>query len=65
MNASVQALWTASHGNPFAPALDKDSHFTVGFSLVLAATLLAGVFTLKRSIVNIPLLAIPSSAAFA
>ncbi|KAL5606057.1 hypothetical protein BROUX41_006169 [Berkeleyomyces rouxiae] len=65
MDASVQALWAASSGTPFAPAVAKDTQFMLGFSLLTAATLLAALFTLKRSLASLPLLALPSSAAFA
>lgn len=49
MDASVQDIWTAARGSRFAPAIGKETHFTVGFSLVLVSVLLAAAFTLSAS----------------
>lgn len=44
---SLQALWEASAGQPFAPAVSKDQQFSIAFFLLLAAFLLSSFFGLS------------------
>lgn len=44
---SLQALWEASAGQPFAPAVSKDQQFSIAFFLLLAAFLLSSLFGLS------------------
>ncbi|CAK3733477.1 dna repair [Lecanosticta acicola] len=60
----LHALWDASAKTPFQPAVSKDAQFTVGFSLLVAAFILSGLFGLNLSLKNLPLLGIPASLAF-
>ncbi|KAF2169209.1 hypothetical protein M409DRAFT_20432 [Zasmidium cellare ATCC 36951] len=61
---SLQALWEASAGQPFEPAVSKDQQFSIAFFLLLAAFLLSSLFGLNLSLKNIPLYAVPASFAF-
>ncbi|KAI9835438.1 MAG: hypothetical protein M1819_002356 [Sarea resinae] len=61
--SSLNDVWEAAAGNPFQPAVSKDSQVLVGFSLLLTALLLTGLFGLNRSFKSIPLLGLPASLA--
>ncbi|PQE03311.1 dna repair protein [Rutstroemia sp. NJR-2017a BBW] len=65
MESSLHKVWDSAAGNPFVPTVGKDSQFFVGFSLLVIGVLLSGLFGLKRSLLAIPLLGVPASAAFA
>ncbi|KAJ5037214.1 uncharacterized protein L3040_007393 [Drepanopeziza brunnea f. sp. 'multigermtubi'] len=65
MESSLHKVWESAAGNPFAPTIDKENHFTVGFSLLSLGLLLCGYFGLNRSVLNIPLVGIPASLAIA
>ncbi|KAJ2905709.1 hypothetical protein MKZ38_004576 [Zalerion maritima] len=65
MDSSVVDVWNAAAANPFVPTVGKDSQFTVGFLLVLIGISLGAIFTLGRSLLNVPLLGIPASLALA
>ncbi|KAL1995841.1 hypothetical protein VTN49DRAFT_707 [Thermomyces lanuginosus] len=60
---SLQEVWETSKA-PFYPVVPKERQFTVGFTLLLSALILTGLFALNRSLKNIPLLGIPASLAF-
>lgn len=57
-------LWEASAGQPFQPSIGKNAQFTVGFTLLLIAILLSGLFGLNNSLKNLPVYGIPASLAF-
>ncbi|KAH6651155.1 hypothetical protein F5144DRAFT_558599 [Chaetomium tenue] len=65
MDSSLHEVWQAAAGSPFVPTVGKDNQFLVGFVLLLLGLGLGGAFTLNRSIVNLPVLAVPASAALA
>ncbi|KAL2112725.1 hypothetical protein VUR80DRAFT_6607 [Thermomyces stellatus] len=65
MDSSLHEVWTAAQGSPFVPAVGKNSQFYVGFGLLILGLFIGGVFTLNRSVGNLPLLGIPSSLAIA
>ncbi|KAK1764840.1 DNA repair exonuclease-like protein [Phialemonium atrogriseum] len=65
MDSSLHEVWQAASGSPFVPTIGKNSQFLVGFVLLLIGLSLAGVFTLNRSLVNLPVLGIPASLALA
>ncbi|KAF1353798.1 hypothetical protein BDV97DRAFT_347455 [Delphinella strobiligena] len=56
-------LWDAAAGQPYEPTIGKDTQFTVGFSLLFAALILSGYFSLNPSMKNVPLVGIPASLA--
>ncbi|KAH9826620.1 dna repair protein [Teratosphaeria destructans] len=57
-------LWHASASQPFQPAISKDAQFAVGFSLLLAALVLTGLFGLNNSsLKSLPIYAVPASLA--
>ncbi|KAF2268236.1 hypothetical protein CC78DRAFT_409519, partial [Lojkania enalia] len=56
--------WEAAAASPYYPTVGKGSQFTVGFFLLLISFILAGVFSLIRSFISLPLLGIPASLAF-
>ncbi|KAL1969569.1 hypothetical protein VTN77DRAFT_9007 [Rasamsonia byssochlamydoides] len=60
---SLNEIWEASTA-PYYPLVSKDSQFFVGFTLLLTALILTGLFGLNRSLLNIPLLGFPASLAF-
>ncbi|KAH7065307.1 hypothetical protein B0J12DRAFT_30691 [Macrophomina phaseolina] len=57
-------IWEASAAQPYYPAVSKNAQFIVGFSLLLAAFILTGIFGLTRSIATLPVLGVPASLAF-
>jgi len=63
---SLNDVWEAASGNPFYPTVSKERQFFVGFTLLLAAILLAGFFGLNLSAKSHQsiLIAIPASLAF-
>ncbi|KAK4041550.1 DNA repair exonuclease [Parachaetomium inaequale] len=65
MDSSLHEVWQAAAGSPFVPAVGKDSQFLVAFVLLVLGLGLGGAFTLNRSVVNLPLLAVPASLALA
>ncbi|KAK3355669.1 Rad1-domain-containing protein [Neurospora tetraspora] len=65
MDSPLLEVWHAASGSPFLPTVGKGSQFFVAFLLLLIGFTLTGAFTLNRSIVNLPLLGIPASLAFA
>jgi hypothetical protein len=48
MESSLHEVWESAAGNPFVPVIGKDSQFTVGLSLLVVGTLLAGFFGLSE-----------------
>ncbi|KAI9806479.1 MAG: hypothetical protein M1833_003666 [Piccolia ochrophora] len=62
--SALNQLWAADTTSPFEPALSKDRHFVVGFTLLFLAFLLTAFFSLNRSIINVPIIGIPASLAF-
>ncbi|KAL2198917.1 DNA repair exonuclease-like protein [Corynascus similis CBS 632.67] len=65
MDSSLHEAWQAAAGSPFVPTVGKDSQFLVAFVLLLTGLSLGGAFTLNRSVLNLPLLAVPASLALA
>ncbi|KAH6672640.1 hypothetical protein F5X68DRAFT_235727 [Plectosphaerella plurivora] len=65
MDSSLPELWQTAGDSVFLPAVGKDLQFYVAFFLLLLGLSLTGVFALNRSILNIPLLGVPASAAIA
>lgn len=61
---SLHEVWESASGNPFYPAVSKDSQFTVGFGLLVLAFILTGLFGLNRSVLSIFSFGIPASLAF-
>ncbi|KAF1954659.1 hypothetical protein CC80DRAFT_123711 [Byssothecium circinans] len=64
MSNPLLDVWEASAASPYHPAISKDWEFFVASSLLVFSLVLAGVFSLNRSIVTLPLLGIPASIAF-
>ncbi|GAD99050.1 hypothetical protein AOR_1_540184 [Paecilomyces variotii No. 5] len=62
---SLIEVWEATSANPYYPLISKDAQFSVGFTLLLSAIILTGLFGLNRSLLNIPLLGVPASLAIA
>ncbi|KAM7222158.1 hypothetical protein V8F06_002430 [Rhypophila decipiens] len=65
MDSALLEVWHAASGSPFLPTVGKGSQFLVGFTLIVLAFGLTGAFALNRSIVNLPVLGVPASLAFA
>lgn len=42
-------LWEAAASQPYEPSIGKNSQFTVGFTLLFIALVLAGLFGLSMS----------------
>ncbi|KAJ5297723.1 hypothetical protein PENANT_c012G11455 [Penicillium antarcticum] len=61
---SLNEVWEAASATPFAPLVDKESQFSVGFNLLLIALVTTTLFGLNRSFLNIASLGIPASLAF-
>ncbi|KAK2768543.1 hypothetical protein FQN54_000399 [Arachnomyces sp. PD_36] len=61
---SLLELWEGAAGQPYTTIVSKDNQFFVGFTLLFTALILSGLFGLNRSLLNIPLLAIPASLAY-
>ncbi|KAF2246619.1 hypothetical protein BU26DRAFT_50149 [Trematosphaeria pertusa] len=64
MSSPLLDVWEAASASPFHPPVSKDAQFAVGFVLLLFSLVLAGVFSLNRSFINLPLLGGPASVAF-
>ncbi|KAK5109412.1 hypothetical protein LTR62_007078 [Meristemomyces frigidus] len=63
MSASpLHDIWEASASQPFRPTIGKGAQFTVGFTLLLIALVLSGLF--DNSLKNLPVYGIPASVAF-
>jgi len=41
-------VWEAASANPYQPTVGKNAQFTVGFTLLLIALVLSGLFGLSR-----------------
>ncbi|KAK4240867.1 hypothetical protein C8A03DRAFT_12837 [Achaetomium macrosporum] len=65
MDSSLHEVWQAAAGSPFIPAVGKGSQFWVAFILLVIGFSLTGAFALNRSLVNLPVLAVPASLALA
>ncbi|GAB1310039.1 checkpoint clamp complex protein Rad1 [Madurella fahalii] len=65
MDSSLHEVWQAASGSPFVPTVGKNSQFLVAFVLLLLGFALSGAFALNRSLVNLPVLAVPASLALA
>ncbi|PYH91487.1 DNA repair protein RAD1 [Aspergillus ellipticus CBS 707.79] len=61
---SLNEVWEAASASPFAPLIAKDSQFFVGFTLLLAAFILTGLFGLNRSFLSIVSFGVPAALAF-
>ncbi|KAL4881583.1 repair protein Rad1/Rec1/Rad17-domain-containing protein [Aspergillus karnatakaensis] len=61
---SLNQAWEAASASPFTPIISKDSQFTVGFTLLLLAFILTGLFGLNRSFLSIASFGAPASLAF-
>ncbi|KAJ9252092.1 hypothetical protein DTO207G8_4925 [Paecilomyces variotii] len=60
---SLNEVWEATSARPYYPLVSKDAQFFIGFTLILSAIILTGLFGLNRSLLNIPLLGLPASLA--
>ncbi|OJJ82099.1 OST5 family protein [Aspergillus glaucus CBS 516.65] len=60
---SLNEVWEAASAHPFSPVVSKDNQFSVGFSLLLIAFFLSGLFGLNRSFLSIASLGVPASLA--
>ncbi|KAK0657605.1 hypothetical protein B0T16DRAFT_453045 [Cercophora newfieldiana] len=65
MDSALHEVWQAASGRPFVPTIGKDSHFLIGFSLLILGIGLSGAFVINRSLVNVPVLGLPASLALA
>jgi len=65
MESSLHSVWESAAGNPYAPTVGKGSQFFVGITLLVIGILLSGLFGLNRTLLNVPLIGIPASAALA
>ncbi|KAL2820202.1 hypothetical protein BDW59DRAFT_164687 [Aspergillus cavernicola] len=61
---SLNQVWEAASASPYTPFVAKDSQFAFGFTLLLLALLLTGIFGLNRSFLSIASIGIPASLAF-
>ncbi|KAE8383577.1 DNA repair protein Rad1 [Aspergillus bertholletiae] len=61
---SLNEVWEAASASPYTPLISKDSQFSVGFTLLLSALILTGLFGLNRSFLSIVSFGIPASLAF-
>ncbi|PSN71741.1 hypothetical protein BS50DRAFT_629877 [Corynespora cassiicola Philippines] len=64
MSSPLLDVWEAASASPYYPPVSKDSQFTVGFALLVLSFLLATIFGLNRSFVNLSILGVPASIAF-
>ncbi|KAK3309592.1 uncharacterized protein B0T15DRAFT_488311 [Chaetomium strumarium] len=65
MDSTLHEVWQAAAGSPFIPTVGKGSQFWVAFVLLVIGFFLTGAFALNRSLVNLPVLAVPASLALA
>ena len=49
MSTPLHDIWEASASQPFEPAVSKDQHFNLGFTLLLFAIICTGLFGLSIS----------------
>jgi cell cycle checkpoint protein len=49
MDSALHDVWVAASTSPFVPTIGKDSHFLVGFSLLLLGIALSGAFVISMS----------------
>ncbi|EAW10693.1 putative DNA repair protein Rad1 [Aspergillus clavatus NRRL 1] len=61
---SLNEVWEAASASPYSPLISKDQQFFVGFSLLLSALVLTGLFGLNRSFLSIASFGVPASLAF-
>ncbi|PYI12384.1 DNA repair protein RAD1 [Aspergillus sclerotiicarbonarius CBS 121057] len=61
---SLNEIWVAATASPYTPPVPKESQFFVGFSLLVAAFILTGLFGLNRSFLSIASFGVPASLAF-
>ncbi|GIC90657.1 putative DNA repair protein Rad1 [Aspergillus udagawae] len=61
---SLNEVWEAASASPYSPLISKDHQFFVGFSLLLSALVLTGLFGLNRSFLSIATFGVPASLAF-
>ncbi|KAL6706406.1 hypothetical protein ACN47E_005512 [Coniothyrium glycines] len=64
MSTPLLDVWEAAAASSFAPAIGKNSQFTVGFVLLAISLVLTTIFGLNRSFINLPILGVPASLAF-
>lgn len=48
MSQSLLDIWEASASQPFEPAVSKEQHFTVAFTLLLFALICSSLFGLSE-----------------
>jgi cell cycle checkpoint protein len=61
---SLNKVWEAASASPYSPLISKDHQFSVGFTLLLSAFILTGLFGLNRSFASIASFGVPASLAF-
>ncbi|PKX92522.1 putative DNA repair protein Rad1 [Aspergillus novofumigatus IBT 16806] len=61
---SLNEVWEAASASPYSPLISKEHQFFVGFSLLLSALVLTGLFGLNRSFLSIATFGVPASLAF-
>ncbi|KAF1851510.1 uncharacterized protein K460DRAFT_36151 [Cucurbitaria berberidis CBS 394.84] len=64
MSSPLVDVWEAAASSPFSPTIGKNTQFTVGFLLLFASLVLTTIFSLNRSVANLPVLGVPASLAF-
>ncbi|KAH7138376.1 hypothetical protein B0J11DRAFT_587640 [Dendryphion nanum] len=64
MSSPLLDVWEAASASPYHPSIGKDSQFTIGALLLFFAFVLATIFGLNRSLVNLTILGVPASLAF-
>ncbi|KAF2731595.1 hypothetical protein EJ04DRAFT_610257 [Polyplosphaeria fusca] len=64
MSSPLLDVWEAASTSPYSPSVGKGAQFTIAFLLLFTSLFLAGVFSLNRSIITLPILGIPASLAF-
>ncbi|KAE8349793.1 DNA repair protein Rad1 [Aspergillus coremiiformis] len=61
---SLNEVWERASASPYTPLISKDSQFALGFTLLLSAIILTGLFGLNRSFLSIASFGVPASLAF-
>ncbi|KAH5558571.1 dolichyl-diphosphooligosaccharide-protein glycosyltransferase subunit OST5 [Parastagonospora nodorum SN15] len=64
MSSPLLDVWEAAAASPYQPGIGKNTQFTVGFTLLFLSLVLGTIFSLNRSVINLPLLGAPASVAF-
>ncbi|OAL54027.1 hypothetical protein IQ07DRAFT_641036 [Pyrenochaeta sp. DS3sAY3a] len=64
MSSPLLDVWEAAAASPFSPTVGKNAQFTAGFVLLFVSLVLTTIFSLNRSLVNLPVLGVPASLAF-